>query len=59
MLIPNDVNEALERFQSFLGRCPDEIIDPKSGFTKSDGMLLVGEVGLSHAHDEPDEHAMD
>lgn len=58
-MMPDDVNAALERFQSFLGRCPDEIIDPESGFTKSDGMLLVGEVGLSHAHDEFDEHRSD
>lgn len=59
MLIPDDVNAALERFQNFLGRCPDEVVDAASGFTKSDGMLLVGEVGLSHAHDDFDEHAMD
>lgn len=59
MQIPNDVNAALERFQNFLGSHPDELIDSTSGFTKSDGMLLVGEVGLSHAHDDLDGHLTD
>ncbi len=59
MQIPDDVNAALERFQIFLGSCPDELIDATSGFTKSDGMLLVGEVGLSHAHDDLGDHLMD
>ncbi|WP_157134611.1 hypothetical protein [Sphingomonas sp. PAMC 26605] len=59
MPMPDDVNAALERFQNFLGHCPDELVDAASGFTKSDGMLLVGEVGLSHAHDELGEYSMD
>lgn len=59
MQLPDDVNEAIERFQKFLGSCPDEVIDANSGFTKSDGMLLVGEVELSHAHDDLDGLAMD
>ena len=59
MQIPDDVNAALERFQKFLGSRPDEMIDATSGFTKSDGMLLVGEVGLSHAHDDLGEYTMD
>ncbi|WP_354285955.1 hypothetical protein [Sphingomonas sp. UYEF23] len=53
------MNEAIERFQKFLGSCPDEMIDASSGFTKSDGMLLVGEVELSHAHDDLDGRSMD
>ncbi len=52
----DDVSAALERFQTFLGNWHGDLIDEKSGFTVGDGMLLVGEVEMSHAHREPDEN---
>ncbi|MGY2736032.1 hypothetical protein [Sphingomonas sp. UYP23] len=57
--MPDDVNAAMERFQTFLGTFHGDLVDEKSGFTVSDGMLLVGEVQLSHAHHEPDESPFD
>lgn len=57
--MPDDVNAALERFQTFLGNIHGDLVDEKSGFTVSDGMLLVGEVTLSHAHSEQDESPFD
>lgn len=47
--MPEDVQSALERFQTFLGRfAGGEVIDQDSGFTVGDGMLLVGEVQTGH-----------
>lgn len=58
--MPEDVSAALERFERFLGRfAAGATIDAESGFTVADGMLLVGEVELSHAHSEPDEDPID
>ena len=58
-IMPDDVSAALERFQNFLGQYHDSMIDEQSGFTVSDGMLLVGEVEMSQAHREPDESPID
>lgn len=57
--MPDDVSAALARFQTFLGSWNGSMIDERSGFTVSDGMLLVGEVEMSHAHQEPDENPID
>lgn len=46
--MPDDVEAALDRFQSFVGRLGiDAIIDPESGFTASDAQLLIGEIELA------------
>lgn len=46
--MPDDVSQALERFQTFLGRFPaGGTIDADSGFTVGDGMLIVGKVELA------------
>ena len=58
--MPEDVNAALERFQTFLERFPDGgLIDADSGFTVSDGMLLVGEIQMLGHRSEPDEYPID
>ncbi|WP_199743125.1 hypothetical protein [Sphingomonas ginsenosidivorax] len=58
--MPEDVRAALERFQTFLGRFPGgDTIDADSGFTVSDGILLVGEIEMSMAHSDPDEDPID
>ncbi len=49
--MPEDVRQALDRFQNFLGKHrSDAVIDQASGFTVSDGMLLAGEIELN-AHE--------
>lgn len=57
--MPDDVRAALERFQNFLGRFGEQVIDEESGFSWADGMLLVGEVEISTAHQRPDEQPID
>lgn len=58
--MPDDVAAALERFQTFLGKFSGGgVIDEESGFTQSDGMLIVGEVEMSTAHSQPDENPID
>lgn len=59
--MPDDVRDALERFQQFLGGFgAGELIDPNSGFTVADGMLLVGEVELAaRQHRASDEDRID
>jgi len=45
--MPEDVNEALERFRIFLDRFSlDATIDEESGFTANDGNLLAGEIEM-------------
>lgn len=45
--MPEDVNEALERFRIFLDCFSlDAIIDEESGFTVNDGHLLAGEIEM-------------
>lgn len=57
--MPDDVAAALERFQRFIGRySAAEVIDEESGFSVSDGMLIVGEVEMSAAHTESDENTI-
>lgn len=58
--MPEDVRAALERFQTFIEQFPGgNIIDATSGFTVSDGMLLVGEVEMSASHSHRDEDPID
>lgn len=57
--MPDELNEALERFQLFVGRFrPDEVIDADSGFTGNDAALLAGEVEMAiqtrGMHDDPE-----
>lgn len=53
--MPEDVRQALERFQRFLGHFPaGEMIDSESGFTVADGMLLVGEIEMAAGHHRDD-----
>lgn len=51
----DDVRQALDRFQSFIGRFGlNSVIDAESGFTTGDAALLVGEVEMAaqaHWHD--------
>ena len=43
--MPDELNEALERFQIFAARFKlDDLIDVESGFTGNDAALLAGEV---------------
>ncbi|MFX4083641.1 hypothetical protein ACKU27_00905 [Sphingobium yanoikuyae] len=57
--MPDDVRAALNRFQNFLGRYAEQVIDEESGFSWADGMMLVGEVEMSTAHLPPDEQPID
>ncbi|MEK7342231.1 MAG: hypothetical protein AABZ73_00225 [Pseudomonadota bacterium] len=57
--MPDELNEALERFQLFVGRFRlDEVIDADSGFTGNDAALLAGEVEMAiqtrGMHDDPE-----
>jgi hypothetical protein len=46
--MPDDVQAALARFQSFLEHYGiDAVIDARSGFTASDAQLLIGEIELA------------
>ncbi|RYM07982.1 hypothetical protein [Sphingobium cupriresistens] len=46
--MPEDLNDALERFQIFVGRFGlDDVIDEDSGFTHNDAMLLAGEIEMA------------
>lgn len=48
--MPDDVRQALERFQRFIERHPSGgVIDEESGFTSADGMLLAGEIESASA----------
>lgn len=48
--MPEDVNNAMERFKNFLGGFGmDAVIDQDSGFTTSDGHLLIGEIEMAMA----------
>ncbi len=51
----DDVREALDRFQDFVGRFGmDAVIDARSGFSTGDATLLIGEIELaaqSHLND--------
>lgn len=58
--MPQDVRAALERFQTFLeGFRGGEVVDANSGFTVSDGMLLVGEIQMSTPYSNADEDPID
>jgi hypothetical protein len=58
--MPDDVRQALERFQRFIeNRPPGTVIDEASGFSVADGMLLAGEIEMSSAHQAPDENPFD
>jgi hypothetical protein len=59
--MPDDVRQALERFQRFVERFPPGgVIDADSGFSVADGMLLAGEVELHSGHPvDPDENPVD
>jgi hypothetical protein len=47
-VMPDDVQAALERFQSFIGRLGlDAVIDKESGFTTNDAELLIGEIEIA------------
>ena len=59
MTMPDDVSAALERFQNFLGRYAEQVIDEESGFSWADGMLLIGEVEISTAHVRPHDRPID
>ena len=55
--MPEDVEAALDRFQSFVGRLGmDAIIDSESGFTASDAQLLIGEVEMAAHARRVEEH---
>ncbi|PHP16605.1 hypothetical protein CG471_27230 [Sphingobium sp. IP1] len=46
--MPDELNEALERFQMFAARFKlDDLIDAESGFTGNDAALLAGEVEMA------------
>jgi hypothetical protein len=48
--MPDDVNNALERFKIFLsGFGMDAVIDQESRFMTSDGHLLIGEIEMAAA----------
>lgn len=59
--MPDDVRQALERFQRFVERFPaGSVIDPQSGFSVADGMLLAGEIEMNaRRRREPDENPID
>ncbi len=59
--MPDDVSQALERFQQFIGSFEAaQVIDERSGFSVSDAMLLVGEVELAaRQHSRPGENPID
>jgi len=59
--MPEDVRQALERFQRFVERYPGGgIIDEESGFSVADGMLLAGEIeSASSRAMEIDENPID
>lgn len=58
--MPDDVRQALERFQRFIESHPSgTVIDDLSGFSVEDGMLLVGEIKMSGVHQGPDESPID
>lgn len=57
--MPEDVNAAIERLQTFLGSFHGDLVDEKSGFTVTDGMLLVGEIELAYAQRHADEGMID
>lgn len=57
--MPDDVRAALERFQNFLGRHAEQVIDEESGFSWADGMMLAGEVEMSTAHLRPDDQPVE
>jgi len=58
--MPEDVKAALDRFQDFLGQhSGEDVIDPQSGFTVADGMLLAGEIELGATRSEPSENPVD
>ncbi|WP_289145011.1 hypothetical protein [uncultured Sphingobium sp.] len=54
--MPDDVNNALERFKTFLGSFGmDAVIDQNGGFTTSDGHLLIGEIEMAMAERRSEE----
>ncbi|PZU61003.1 MAG: hypothetical protein DI547_00710 [Sphingobium sp.] len=59
--MPEDVENALLRFQSFLARYTmGEIIDQRSGFTVNDARLLIGEIEVAaqhRLHERPDRYS--
>ncbi|CAN5442322.1 hypothetical protein BH10PSE12_BH10PSE12_23470 [soil metagenome] len=58
--MPDDVQAALERFQTFLDHYGiDAVIDARSGFTANDAQLLIGEIELAAQERRRDAHERD
>jgi hypothetical protein len=58
--MPDDVQAALDRFQSFLEHYgTDEVIDQRSGFTANDAQLLIGEIEMAAQERRHGEHMRD